>query len=299
MKRQTWTDLSTFAAIADAGSFTAAAAALGVTPSALSHAVRAMEERIGVRLLNRSTRSVAPTEAGERLLARLRPAIGDLDDVIRRLEEDRDRPAGRIRVSAHRTAATLSIAPRLPAFAKAYPDVQVELAIEDGLVDIVARGFDAGVRHEQVLDQDMISVRIGEPCRVVYVATPDYWRRAARPRKPTDLLAHRCIAYRLTTSGAVFRWRFVRGEEEFVLDPPAVLISNDVDVVRGAAIGGIGVACLLQAQVRRELADGALVAVLGDWSPVVPANYLYYPGRRQIGPAMRAFIETMRVAPGT
>jgi DNA-binding transcriptional LysR family regulator len=159
MNRQTWADLSTFAAIADAGSFTGAAKSLGISPSALSHAMRAMETRLGVRLLNRSTRSVAPTEAGERLLARLRPALDELDATVRRLEEDRDKPAGRIRISAHKTASALAIEPKLPAFASAYPDVQVELAIEDGLVDIVKAGFDAGVRHQHVLENDMISVR--------------------------------------------------------------------------------------------------------------------------------------------
>lgn len=297
MKRQTWTDLSTFAAIAERGSFTAAAVSLGVTPSALSHAMRAMEERMGVRLLNRSTRSVAPTEAGERLIARLRPAIADLEDMLRSLEEDKERPAGRIRISAHRSAATVSIAPRLPAFAQDYPDVQVELAIEDGLVDIIAQGFDCGVRHEQVLENDMIAVRISDPCRMVYVATPDYWQRASRPRKPSDLLAHRCLAYRLTTSGEVFRWRFEKADETIVINPPARLISNDIDVICGATISGMGVACLLEDQVRRELSEGLLSAVLDDWSPTVPSNYLYYPGRRQISAAMRVFIDAMRVAP--
>jgi DNA-binding transcriptional LysR family regulator len=297
MKRQTWADLSLFAAIADAGSFTGAAGMLGVSPSALSHAMRAMEQRLGVRLLNRSTRSVAATEAGERLLAALRPATGELDDVLRGLEEDRERPAGRIRISAHRTAAILAIVPKLPAFALAYPDVHVELAVEDGLVDIVAQGFDAGVRHEQVLDKDMISVRLTEPGRIAYVASPDYWHRGPRPKTPNDLLQHRCLAYRLTSSGGVFRWRFVKGGQTLALDPPAVLISNDIDVVRDAALGGMGVACLLEAQVRPELADGRLVAVLRDWSPAVPPNYLYYPSRRQMGAAMRVFIDAMRVAP--
>jgi DNA-binding transcriptional LysR family regulator len=163
----------------------------------------------------------------------------------------------------------------------------------------VAQGFDAGVRHEQVLDQDMVSVRLTDVGRIAYVASPDYWRTASRPKAPQDLLAHRCLAYRLTSSGGLFRWRFAKGDQSLVLDPPAVLISNDIDVVREAAVSGMGVACLLDSQVRRELADGELVAVLRDWSPAVPPNYLYYPSRRQMGPAMRAFVETMRVAPGT
>jgi DNA-binding transcriptional LysR family regulator len=296
MNRHTWSDLSIFAAIADAGSFTAAAKKLGVSASALSHSMRAMEERLGVRLLNRSTRSSAPTEAGERLLARLRPAMSDLEDVVLRLEEGRDRPAGRVRISAHRTGAMLAIAPKLPAFAKKYPDVQVELAVEDGLVDIVAQGFDAGVRHEQVLENDMISVRISNAYKIVYVATPDYWRHVTRPKTPHDLLAHRCIAYRLTSSGGVHRWRFIKGDHCVTIDPPAILISNDVDVVLRAAVGGMGVACLLESQVHPELETGTLVPVLRDWSPRVPPNYLYYSGRRQMTPALRAFVEFMRLA---
>jgi DNA-binding transcriptional LysR family regulator len=296
MNRHTWSDLSIFAAIADAGSFTAAAKKLGVSASALSHSMRAMEERLGVRLLNRSTRSSAPTEAGERLLARLRPAMSDLEDVVLRLEECRDRPAGRVRISAHRTGAMLAIAPKLPAFAKKYPDVQVELAVEDGLVDIVAQGFDAGVRHEQVLENDMISVRISNAYKIVYVATPDYWRHATRPKTPHDLLAHRCTAYRLTSAGGVHRWRFIKGDHSVTIDPPAILISNDVDVVLRAAVSGMGVACLLESQVHPELEAGTLVPVLRDWSPRVAPNYLYYSGRRQMTPALRAFVEFMRLA---
>lgn len=295
MKRQTWHDLSTFYAIADAGSFTAAAVALGVSRSALSHAMTAMEARLGVRLLNRSTRSVAPTEAGERLLASLKPAMSDLDETMRLLEEDRARPAGRIRISVHRSAAQLVIAPRLPAFAEAYPDVHVELTVDDGLVDIVSNGFDAGVRHEQVLENDMISVRISEPMNISYVASAGYWARCRKPSAPGDLLLHRCLTYRLTSSGALFRWRFVKDDQTIVLDPAAVFVSNDIGIVRQAAIDGMGVACLLTEQVAAELEEGSLVAVLQEWSPSVPPNYLYYPNRRQMSAAMRAFVDSMRV----
>ncbi|WP_428395806.1 LysR family transcriptional regulator [Lichenicoccus sp.] len=295
MNRQTWHDLSTFAAIADAGSFTGAAKPLGISPSALSHAMRAMEERLGLRLLNRSTRSVAPTEAGERLLAQLRPAIVQLDATVRQLEADCDKPAGRIRISAHRTAANLVIAPRLPAFALAYPDIQVELSVEDGLVDVVATGFDAGVRHEQVLEQDMISVRVSEPMRTCYVASPAYWARMGRPKVAKDLLAHRGIGYRMTSSGGVMRWRFERRGATFMLDPTATLISNDIDVIKAACISDMGVACLLESQVSRELADGTLIAVLKEWSPTIAPNYLYYPSRRQLSAAMRVFVNAMRL----
>lgn len=257
--------------------------------------MRAMEDRLGIRLLNRSTRSVAPSEAGERLLARLRPAMADLSEAVDRLLDDRARPAGRVRVSAHRTAATLALVPRLAAFGRAFPEVQVELTVEDGLVDIVAQGYDIGVRHGHVLDQDMISVRISNPMPIVYVATPDYWRRAGRPAEPRDLLGHRCIRYRLPTSGGLFRWQFERGEEKLALDPSAVLISNDIEVIRDAALGGAGVACLLHAQVVEALADRRLEAALHDWSPAVEPNHLYFPSRRQISSAVRAFVDAMRI----
>lgn len=294
MNRQTWADLSTFAAIADAGSFTAAAGKLGVSPSALSHAMRAMESRMGIRLLNRSTRSVAPSEAGERLLEKLRPAMAEVSETVDQLLDDSGRPAGRVRVSAHRTAATLALVPRLAAFGRAFPEVQVELTIEDGLVDIVAQGYDVGVRHGHVLEQDMISVRISDPMAIVYVATPGYWSRAGKPAEPRDLLAHRCIRYRLPTSGGLLRWQFERSGEKLALDPPAVLISNDIEVIRDSALEGVGVACLLEEQVPEALTDRRLEAALHDWSPNVQPNHLYFPSRRQISPAVRAFIEAMR-----
>ena len=296
MRRETWSEIALFAAIANAGSFTRAATALGVSTSALSHAMRALETRLGVRLLNRTTRSVAPTEAGELLLEQLRPAMANLDEAIARIEAGRDRPAGRLRISAHRTAAVHLIQPQLAGFAAAYPDVQLELAIEDGLVDIVDAGFDAGVRHEHVLDRDMISVRISPPLRMVVAAAPTYLAAAGRPETPQDLLAHRCLAYRYTSSGTIHRWQFEKLGQAVTFDPPKSFVSNDVDVLRDAAIAGMGVALFLEVQVASELASGALVGLLKDWSQQVPANYLYYPGRRQMTPALRAFIDTMRAA---
>lgn len=293
MNRDNWTDMATFAAIADAGSFTRAAAGLGVSPSALSHAMRGLETRLGVRLLNRTTRSVAPTEAGERLLERLRPAIGELDELLGRLDAERDRPAGRLRISAHRTAAVHLIVPLLPRFCADHPEVQVELAIEDGLVDIVAAGFDLGVRHEHVLDLDMISVRVGDTLRTVIVGAPDYLARADVPRAPEDLLGHRCLLYRYTSSGQIHRWRFERDGREVAIAPPPSFVSNDVDLLRDAALGGLGLACLSEPQARAALADGTLVELLADWSVPIPPNYLYYPGRRQMRPALRAFIDAL------
>ncbi len=293
MDRDTWTDLAAFAAIADAGSFTRAAAGLGVSPSALSHAMRGLETRLGVRLLNRTTRSVAPTEAGERLLERLRPAIGDLGELLGRLGAERDRPAGRLRISAHRTAAVYLIAPRLPGFRAAHPDVQVELAVEDGLVDIVAAGFDVGVRHEHVLDRDMISVRVGGALRTVVVGAPGYLARMGPPGTPEELLGHRCLVYRYTSSGLIHRWRFERDGREVALAPPPSFVSNDVDLLRDAALGGMGLACLSEPQAVAGLAAGTLVEVLADWSVPIAPNHLYYPSRRQMRPALRAFVDWM------
>jgi DNA-binding transcriptional LysR family regulator len=294
MDRQTWADLSIFAAVAEARSFTRAAAKLGVTQSTLSHAIRAMEERLGVRLLNRSTRSVAPTEAGERLLAQLGPAIERLDDALRLLDDDRSRPAGRLRISAHRTAAIHVLAQKLPAFRERYPDIQVELAVEDGLVDIIAQSFDAGVRHEHVLDQGMVSVRISAALRSMYVATPGYWRQMGVPREPKDLMAHRCLVYRTTSSGAIMQWRFERDKDAIVLAPPPALISNDTDVLIESALGGMGVTWALEEQVRRHLGNRELVPVLDEWAPILPPNFLYYPSKRQMSRALRVFVDDVR-----
>lgn len=294
MKREDWSDLATFAAIAETGSFTQAAAKLGVSPSALSHALRAMEARLGVRLLNRTTRSVAPTEAGQRLLSTLRPAMDEVAGVLSSLDAERDRPAGPLRITAHRTAATEVIMPRMAGFAATYPDVVLELAIEDGLVDIVSERFDAGVRHEQMLEADMISVRISAPQPTAIVATPVYLARYGAPETPDDLRRHRCLAYRYTSSGAIHRWVFARDGRTFTIDPPAVFIANDPEVLVDAALAGLGVACILQSQAVRHEASGGLVCMLKDWCPLVPPNHLYYSSRRHLGAALRAFIDTLK-----
>lgn len=295
MERNTWSDLMVFAQIAEGGGFSSAARRLGVSPSALSHRMRGLETRLGVRLLNRSTRSVAPTEAGERLLASLAPAIAGLDDALATLDAVRERPSGRVRISAHRTAALHTLMPRLPAFAARYPDVTVELSVEDGLVDIVAGRFDAGVRHSHVLEQDMISVRIDDGYRLVAAASPGYLAAHGRPELPADLLRHRCLNYRYTSSGRTHRWRFEKDGGVQDIDPPAGLLSNDTDVLLAAAIAGCGIACLTEPQAAAAIARGELVGLLADWCPVLPPNYLYYPGRRAVAPALRAFIDAVRV----
>jgi DNA-binding transcriptional LysR family regulator len=294
MRRETWNDLAVLAAVAEAGSFAGAGRALGVSPSAVSHALRGLEDRLGTRLLNRSTRSVAPTQAGERLLAALRPAVASVEEAVSTLEQRRGRPAGRIRVTAHRSAALFTVLPRLPAFTRAYPEVEVELWIEEGLVDIVAAGFDAGIRMANVLQPDMISVRIDDGVDDVYVASPAYPAEAGTPRVPLDLLEHRCINYRLASSRALVRWPFERAGEEVLVDVPGQLVFNDMEAGLRAALAGCRIAMTIKEQARPYLASGELVALLVDWTRAEKPNFLYYAGRRNVPPALRAFIDAMR-----
>ncbi len=272
MRRENWSELATFAAIVEQGGFTRAAATLGVSPSALSHAMRALEARLGVRLLNRTTRSVAPTAEGASLLARLRPAMAEVEAALEDLKAGRDRPVGRVRISAHRTAATETLLPRLARFADDYPGIEVELVVDDGLVDIVAERFDAGVRHEQTLDDDMVCVRIGDAQRLAVVATPAHLACHGTPERPEDLLRHRCVNYRYTSTGAIHRWRFVRDGEHFALAVAGVLLTNDADLLLEAALCGIGLACVPESRAERHVAAGTLTRILRDWCPLLPPN---------------------------
>ncbi len=295
MRGRDWSELAAFAAVAEERSFTRAAARLGVSPSALSHSLRSLEARLGVRLLNRTTRSTAPTEAGEALLARLRPALGEVEAALEGLNAGRDRPAGRLRISAHRTAAMHTVLPRLAAFTRDNPEITVELAVDDSLADIVAGRFDAGVRHEQRLEQDMVAVRIGGPVPVVVAASPAYLREHGTPLTPDDLPRHRRLGYRYTSSGALHRWAFEHEGRSFTVEPGGPLLSNDVDVLLQGALDGMGLACLSEPQVTAHVEAGRLLRVLEPWCPLTPANHLYWPGRRQQTAAFRAFVEAMRV----
>lgn len=294
MNRQNLSDLAVFAAIAEERSFTRAAARLEVSGSALSHNLRALEERLGVKLIQRTTRSIALTEAGERLLERLKPALEDIEAAVEELQAGRDRPGGRVRISAHRTAAMLVIAPQLRRMQIDYPDVVVELAIEDGLVDIVSKGFDAGVRSGELVAKDMISVRIGPGQRSAVVAAPAYFRGHAVPSSPEDLRRHDCIAFRLATSGVLYRWEFEKDGRMLNVAVEPGFITNDVDLLVRAALDGVGVAYVLESQVAEHLASGALVRVLGDWCVPFAGDFLYYPSRRQMTPALRALVNTLR-----
>lgn len=294
MDRQTWSDLPTFVAVARARSFTGAAAALGISPSAVSHAVRALEARLDTRLFNRTTRSVALTAAAERLLATLDPAIGRLDEALDDLEQQRDRPAGRVRITAHRTAARFTVLPRLRELAELYPDITLDLAVDDGIVDIVAAGFDAGIRRSAILAPDMVSARLDDGVDLAYVAAPAYLADAGPLAEPADLFEHQCINYRYPSSAQVHRWTFERGANAVVVDAPGTLTFNDVDLVLDAALAGYGVACVTLDQALPFLETGRLARVLTKWSPRLPPNHLYYSGRRHLPPPLRAVIELLR-----
>jgi DNA-binding transcriptional LysR family regulator len=297
MDREAWNDLAVFAAIVEAGSFTKAGLGFGVSASALSHRIRAMEARMGVRLLNRTTRSVAPTEAGERLLASLRPAMAEVEAALIALDTDRARPAGRVRITAHRSAAFRLVLPRLGAFAAAYPEVTVELVVDDGLVDIVREGFAAGIRRLPSLEQDMVSVRLDDGVALVMVASPDYLRDCGVPDTPQDLQRHRCLNYRLPTAGSLYRWTFERNGQTTTMDVPGGFVTNDIDMLCEGAMAGLGIACVIETQAAPYLASGNLVSVLDGWRPMLPPNFLYYAGHRNLPPALRVFIDAMKASP--
>lgn len=295
MKRETWNDLAVLAAVGEAGSFTAAARLLGISPSAVSHIIKGLEERLGIRLLHRSTRSVAPTEAGARLLATLSPALANLDDVLDALGKQSARPAGRVRVTAHRAAALYTLLPKMRKFGADYPEITVEVSVDDSLVDFIAAGYDAGVRRSEVLDPDVIAVRIDHGTRLAYVAAPSYLAEAGPPAAPNDLLQHRCVNYRFDGSGQLFRWPFESNGEQMLVDVPAFLIFNDADMLVSAALDGCGVACLTEDQARNHLEAGRLKRLFEMQSPNLPANYLYYSGRRLVPAPLKVLIEALRV----
>lgn len=293
MDRRALPDLAAFALLAELRSFRRAGAALGVSASALSHRLRRMETALGVRLLHRSTRSVAPTEAGERLLARLSPALADIAAGLAEVAEFRERPAGRLRLNVPRSAARLAIAPRIGGFLKAYPDIRVEIASDNSLIDIVAGGFDAGVRFDENLPAEMVAVRIGPALRMAAVASPDYVAVHGAPLTPEDLASHACFRMRWP-SGGVYDWELEKGEDVRRVAVDGPLIVDDAQVAKAAALDGAGIAFLIEPLVADEIASGALVRLLDDWCPPFPGYCLYYPSRRQVSPALRAFIEWMR-----
>jgi DNA-binding transcriptional LysR family regulator len=294
MNRTHLSQLAVLATVAQCGSFRGAAKELGIAPSAVSHAVSNLEARLGVRLLARSTRSVAPTEEGAQLLERLRPALSEIDLALESAVEARDRPAGNLRLTVPRTAAHLALTPRLGAFASAYPDIVLEIVIEDRFTDVVEGGFDAGVRLGESLQRDMIAVRIGPNLRGAVVGAPSYFATMPRPRHPHDLVGHRCIRFRFS-SGILYRWEFEKDGEEIELAVQGPLILDEDHLIANAAADGAGLAFLFEDYVREALATGRLIRVLEDWCPPFDGFFAYYPSRRQMRPALRAFVDFFKI----
>ncbi|MFP5077065.1 LysR family transcriptional regulator [Rhizobium sp. YIM 134829] len=294
MARSVLNDLAVFATVARLKSFSRAAAALGISPSALSHSMRGLEARLGVRLLARTTRSVAATEAGEHLLRALDPALASIGTAVAALADWRDQPSGTVRITTFAYAARHVLVPRLPAFLLAHPEIAVEVNVDDALTDIVARGFDAGIRLGETVDRDMIAIRLGPELRTVVVATPDYFTRHPAPQTPQDLAAHRCIGYRLATSGGLLPWEFEKDGRAISIRTGGPLIANDADLALAAVRAGAGLGYIMEQDVTEDLASGRLVQALADWCPPFPGFHLYHPSRRQTPTALRALIAALR-----
>ena len=285
--------LSAFAAVARLGSFGKAGAELSLSTSAISHAIRALEERLGVTLFNRTTRSVALTEAGQHLLGRIEPALRDVGDALDDMNHFRERPAGTLRINTSRGAGQLVLMPVVPTFLARYPDITVELVADEGFVDIVAGGFDAGVRFLDAVPEDMVGVPIGGPQRFVVVGSPAYFARHPVPQHPDELMSHECIRYRFT-SGRIYKWDFEKDGVRRELDVPGRVMLGDSRMETQAALAGVGLAITLESMVRDEIASGQLVTVLEDWSMRVSSFTLYYPRQRRLTPALRAFVDLLR-----
>ncbi len=295
MSKPTLNDLAAFAAVAEHRSFRKAADAVGVSRPALSHALLGLEQNLDVRLLNRTTRSVSLTEAGAHLLAGIRPVLRDLDTALDALAEARGAPAGTLRINANKSATRLLLRAVVPQFLARYPNVELDLVSDGRLVDIVAAGFDAGVRLAEDVPQDMIAVRFGGDVRFVTVASPAYLAHRTIPATPDDLRLHRCIRHRLP-SGRRYRWEFSKHGEEIIVDVPGALTLDDNDLMSQAAADGLGIAYVPEAFAREGLGSGQLVSVLADWCPPIPGLTLYYPGNRHMPSALRAFIDVLKEA---
>lgn len=294
MPRENFNDLLAFLAVAKARSFTKAAALLGVSQSALSHTVRGLEERLGLRLLTRTTRSVAPTEAGERLLRAAGPRIEEIEAELAALSALRDKPAGTIRITAHDHAVRAVLWPALEKLLPNYPEIRVEIVIDYGLTDIVAERFDAGVRTGEMVAKDMVAVRIGPDMRSAVVGAPSYFARRARPKTPQDLTMHACINLRLPTHGGLYAWEFEKGGREIRARVEGQLVFNGTAPMLDAALSGFGLAYVPEDTVRAHLADGRLIRVLADWCPPYPGYHLYYPSRRQPTQAFSLLVNALR-----
>jgi DNA-binding transcriptional LysR family regulator len=294
MRREELVDLNAFLTVAEEQSFTRAAAKLGTSQSALSHTVRRLETRLGVRLLTRTTRRVSATDAGERLLKTLTPSLDAIAAELSSLSELRETPAGRIRITASEHAVNTVLWPVLEKLLPGYPDIHVELAIESGLTDIVAERFDAGVRLGEMIAKDMVAVRIGPDLRMAVVGAPSYFKKHRKPVVPQDLADHRCINLRLPTFGGLYPWEFEKGGREMRVRVEGQLAFNNAAMMLRAATKGFGLACLLEDYAKTDIAKGRLVRVLEDWCPPFSGFHLYYPSRRQSSAAFALLVDALR-----
>jgi DNA-binding transcriptional LysR family regulator len=294
MDRGELSNLTAFVAVAGQRSFRAAASRLGVTPSALSHSMRQLEERLGLRLLHRTTRSVSVTDAGLRLLERLRPALDQVAGALEDLNQERQRPMGRLRIYAIHIAAAAVVVPNWGRFLSTYPEVHLELAVGEAPIDIVAKGFDAGIGPRDQVPADMIAVRVTGPMKIAVVGAPTYFAKRRPPRAPDDLARHSCVQFRRAAKGEVFVWPFERNRKSRRMSVEGRVMVNDADLAVRAAVDGLGIAYTIEAIAAPFLRSGQLVSVLEDWSPSFEGLYLFYPGHRQVPATLRAFIDMVR-----
>jgi DNA-binding transcriptional LysR family regulator len=294
MPRQTIDDLVAFLAVARERSFTRAAAQVGVSQSALSHTIRGLEERLGLRLLTRTTRSVAPTEAGERLIGAVGPRLDEIEAELAALSALRDKPAGAIRITAGESSAQTVLWPAVAKLLPDYPDIRIEIVVDQGLVDNVTERYDAGVRIGEQVAKDMIAVRIGPDMSMAVVTAPSYLAARGVPKTPHDLTEHSCVNLRLPTYGGLYAWEFEKDGHELKVRVEGQLVVNTNGLRLEAALAGLGLAYLPEEHVRDALARGALVRVLADWCPPFPGYHLYYPSRRQPTPAFALLLEALR-----
>ena len=294
MSRVDFNNLQAFIVVARERSFTRAAAQLGVSQSALSHTIRGLEAKLGVRLLTRTTRGVSPTEAGERLLLNAGPYYDGIEAELAALSEFREKPAGTIRITAHDHAVDTVLWPKLAKFLPDYPDIKVEISINYGLIDIVAERYDAGVRSSNQVAKDMIAVRIAPDLQMAVVGSPTYFSRRPAPRTPQDLTAHDCINLRLPTRGGLYAWEFERDGQELQVQVQGQLVFNTTPQMLRGALAGFGLAYVPEDLVQEHIAEGLLEQVLEDWCPTFPGYHLYYPSRRQSSPAFALVVDALR-----
>jgi DNA-binding transcriptional LysR family regulator len=294
MAHENFNDLAAFATVAKERSFTRAAAKLGVSQSALSQTIRALEDRIGLRLLTRTTRSVAPTEAGERLLQTVAPRFEEIEAQLAALSELREKPAGTVRITAGEHPAISILQPALKRFLPDHPDIKVEIIVDYGLTDIVSEGYDAGVRMGEQVAKDMIAVRVGPEMRMAVVASPAYFKRHSIPQTPQDLTSHKCINMRLPTYGGLFPWGLEKDGREVKVRGEGQLVFNNLGLRLTSALDGLGVAYMPEDQVLPYVAKGRLIRVLEDWCPYFPGYHLYYPSRRHSSPALALLADVLR-----